>query len=80
MDGSCSHLAGPFPSEEYLLVVIDEYSSFPEVDVISSTSAKTVIPHLDMIFSRHGIHDVVKTDNGPPFNGYEFQTHFRFCF
>ena len=45
-------LAGPFPSGEYLLVVIDEYSRFPEVGVISSTSAKTVIPHLDMIFSR----------------------------
>ena len=26
-------LAGPFPSGEYLLVVIDEYSRFPEVDV-----------------------------------------------
>ena len=33
-------LAGPFPSGEYLLVVIDEYSWFPEVDVISSTSAE----------------------------------------
>ena len=39
-----------------------------------STSTKTVIPHLDMIFSRHGIPDVVKTDNGPPFNGNQFQT------
>ena len=67
-------LAGPFPLGEYLLVVIDEYSRFPEVDVISSTSAKTVIPHLDMIFSRHGIPDLVKTDNGPPFNGNQFQT------
>ena len=36
-------LAGPFPSGEYLLVITDEYSRFPEV-VISSTSAKTVIP------------------------------------
>ena len=67
-------LAGPFPSGEYLLVVIDEYNRFPEVDAISSTSAKIVIPHLDMIFSRHGIPDVVKTDNGPPFSGNEFQT------
>ena len=67
-------LAGPFPSGEYLLVVIDEYSRFPEVEVISSTSAKTVIPHLHMVFSRHGIPDVVKTDNGLPFSGNEFQT------
>ena len=66
--------SGPFPSEEYLLVVTDEYRRFPEVNVISSTSAKTVIPHLDMIVSRHGVPAVVKTDNGPPFNGNEFRT------
>ena len=70
MDRSCSR---PLQVPSHL-VVTDEYSRFPEVDVISSTSAKTVIPHLDMIFSRHGIPDVVKTDNGPPFNGNEFQT------
>ena len=68
------NLTGPFPSGEYILVITDEYSRFPEVDVISSTSAKTVIPYLDMIFSCHGIPDVVKTDNGLPFNGNEFQT------
>ena len=28
----------------------------------ASASAKTVIPHLDVIFSRHGIPDVVKID------------------
>ena len=67
-------LADPFSSGEYLVVVTDEYRRSPEVNVISSTSAKTVIAHLDMIFSRHGIPDVVKTDNGPPFNGNEFQT------
>ena len=33
-------LAGPFPSGEYPLVVIDDYSWFPEVDVISSTAAE----------------------------------------
>jgi hypothetical protein len=65
--------AGPFPSGDYLLVVVDEYSRFPEVDVVSSTSARTVIPHLDSIFARHGIPAIVKTDNGPPFNGNEFR-------
>ena len=34
------NLAGPLPSGEYLLVVIDEYSCFPEVGVISFTSAE----------------------------------------
>lgn len=63
---------GPFPSGELLLVAIDEYSRFPEVEILHSTTAKAVIPKLDSIFSRQGIPDVVKSDNGPPFNSCEF--------
>ena len=63
---------GPFPSGELLLVLIDEYSRFPEVEIVHSTSAMATIPKLDGIFSRQGIPDVVKSDNGPPFNSDEF--------
>ena len=63
---------GPFPSGDYLLVVIDEYSCFPEVEIVKSTSAKSVILRLDTIFARQGIPDELKTDNGPPLNGVEF--------
>ena len=71
--------AGPFPTGDYLLVVIDEYSRFPEVKIVPSTSAKAVLPKLEAIFSRQGIPTKVKTDNGPPFNGYEF-TNFMSIF
>ena len=64
---------GPFPSGEYLLVVVDEYSRFPEVEIVTSTAATTVIPKLDKIFSCLGIPAVAKTDNGPPFNGQAFK-------
>ena len=64
--------AGPFPSGQYLLVAIDEYSRFPEVEIISSTAAKVVIPKLNSIFVRQGFPNIVKTDNGPPFQGTEF--------
>lgn len=30
-------------------------------------------PKLDAIFARQGIPDVLKSDNGPPFNGHEFK-------
>ena len=63
---------GPFPSGEMALVVIDEYSRYPEVEFVSSTSIRAVAPKLDKIFSTHGIPEVVKSDNGPPFNGKEF--------
>ena len=37
---------GPLPTGEYLLVVIDIYSRFPEVEIVRSTKASTVIPKL----------------------------------
>ncbi|XP_033122517.1 uncharacterized protein K02A2.6-like, partial [Anneissia japonica] len=80
-DSKWSHLAadfyGPLPSGEHLLVVIDEYSRFPEVEIVRSLAAKTVIPVLDKLFSSRGIPDKFKTDNGPPFNGDEFKAFAR---
>ena len=63
---------GPFPGGEYLLVVIDAYSRFPEVEIVSSTSSKVTIPKLERIFATHGLPQFVKSDNGPPFPGHEF--------
>jgi transposase InsO family protein len=42
---------------------------------MNSTSDKTLIPKLDVIFARHGIPHTFKSDNGPPFNGNEFKTY-----
>ena len=60
---------------QYLVVVIDTYSQFPEVEIVNSTEAKTCIPKLDTILARYGIPSKIKTDNGPPFNGKEFETY-----
>ena len=64
---------GPFPNGDYLLVVTDDFSRYPEVEIIKSTSAKSVIPHLDSIFARQGIPEIVRTDNSTPFNSESFQ-------
>ena len=64
---------GPYPSGHYCLVIIDEYSQLLVVEIVKSTSAKTVIPVLDKVFSTFGIHEVLKTDNGPPFNSHEMR-------
>ena len=66
---------GPLPSGEYLLVVIDRYSRYPEVEIIRSTKAAVVIPKLDKIFAMHDIPSVVKVDNGPPFNSDDFERY-----
>ena len=35
---------GPFPTGEYLLVTIDAYSRFPEVEIVQSTQLKQQFP------------------------------------
>ena len=68
---------GPFPTGEYLLVVIDAYSRFPEVDTVRSTSAAAIIPKLDRIFATHGIPVILRSDNGPPFSSHEIKTYMK---
>ena len=66
---------GPLPSGEMLLVVIDQYSRFPEVEILRSTAASATIPKLDSIFARHGYPVKVRTDNGPPWNSIEIDNY-----
>lgn len=58
---------------ETLLVVVDDYSRFPIVEIVTTTSAGATIPKLHNIFATFGVPRVVKSDNGPPFNGSEFK-------
>ena len=60
------------PNQEYLLLITDDYSRYPVVEIVKSTSAATVIPKLDKVFSEFGVPDVVRSDNGPPFKSKEF--------
>lgn len=56
-----------------LLVVIDAYSRFPEVEIVTSTSAKSTIPKLEGIFARHGIPEILISDDGPPFSSSDIR-------
>ena len=69
---------GPLPSGEYVLVVIDEYSRFADIDFMTSTSAKATIPKIDRIFSSYGIPLHLKSDNGAPFNSDMFSDYCKF--
>lgn len=64
------------------LVMIDEYTRYPEVEFTNSIGAWAVIPHIDRVFSTHGFPDSVKTDGGPPFNGtgsHEYQLYMKWA-
>ena len=66
-------LLGPYPGGEYLFVVIDYYSRYPEVEIIKSTTSTTIIQRLMRIFASHGLPLEVTTDNGPQFVSEEFK-------
>ena len=77
-----SDFKGPLPGGEYLFVVVDEYSRYPEVEIVKSTASKNVLPSIDRIFSTHGFPETFKTDGGPPFNGddsHSFQTYLKWA-
>ena len=62
---------GPTADGCFLLVVIDNLSRYPEVEVVRGTGGEENIEAFDNIFTRHGYCKTLKTDNGPPFNGKE---------
>ena len=60
------------PNSEYLLVITDDYSRYPIVEIITSTAAKVVIPVIDKVFAEFGVPHVLKSDNGSPFQSDDF--------
>lgn len=50
---------------------------FPELVSLGSTSASAVIAAIKICFARHGIPDVVRTDNGAQFSRQEFKNFAR---
>ena len=64
---------GPIHTGEYLLVVICKQSWWAEVEFVTTTGARAVVPKLDKVFASLGIPEAAASDNGPPFNGQEFE-------
>ena len=60
-----------FKRATYLLVV-DYCSIYVEIAKLDETTSSDVILHLRSIFARHGIPEVVVSDNGPQYAGHEF--------
>nr|XP_029716993.1 uncharacterized protein K02A2.6-like [Aedes albopictus] len=60
----------------HLLVVVDYFSRYPEVETMTTTTAKNTIYKLRIIFARFGFPEELVCDNGPPFTSDEFVT---FC-
>ena len=50
--------------EKDYLVIVDAFSSYPEVIPLSSQSSNAVINEMKATFARHAIPDIVHSDNG----------------
>ena len=68
--------AGPFLNCMYLIVV-DAFTKWPEVKIMSSTSSTKTIEALRDIFATHGLPAQLVSDNGPQFASEEFTTFLR---
>uniref|UniRef100_A0A1B8Y8I2 Gypsy retrotransposon integrase-like protein 1 n=1 Tax=Xenopus tropicalis TaxID=8364 RepID=A0A1B8Y8I2_XENTR len=60
-------------NEKDFLITVDYYSNFWEVDYLQDTRSKTVIKKLKAHFSRHGIPDILFSDNAAQFTSEEFK-------
>ena len=61
-----------FNKQTYLLIV-DYFSRFPIVKLLSSTTSMDVINHLKSAFAQHGIPQILLSDNGPQFSASQFK-------
>ncbi|MES9880447.1 MAG: RNase H-like domain-containing protein [Sedimenticola sp.] len=69
-------LMGPLPTGESILVVIDYFSRFPEVEIMKSTTSNAIIQRLMRIFATHGLPDQITTDNAPNMVSDEMEKFF----
>ena len=57
---------------ERYLVVVDYFSRYPESIRMTTTTSAAIIAALKSVFSRHGIPEAVRSDNGPQYASQEF--------
>lgn len=64
---------GPLDSGQYVLVVVDYYSRYFEVEITKDTTSKKVIESLERMFLTHGLPRSLTSDNAAQFRSEEFE-------
>lgn len=67
---------GPLPSSHHLFVIVDYYSRFVEVEIMTKIDSLKAIERLKIIFARFGFPLSITADNGRQFIGHDFK---QFC-
>ena len=63
----------PIPRGNHLLVVVDNYSRWPEVILLKKTDAAHVTKAVEVMFQTHGLPLIVRSDHEPPFSSARFE-------
>lgn len=64
---------GPLPSGHHILVVVDYYTRFFEVEIMKSIDARETIKRLRVMFTRFGFPSTITMDNGKQLIGTELK-------
>ncbi|CAK1601387.1 unnamed protein product [Parnassius mnemosyne] len=72
-------LMEPLPSNEYLLVVVDYYSRYKEVNNYKNITSLQIIKMVKEMFSRLGYPISITADNGKQFVSEEFRSFCKEC-
>ena len=70
-------ICGPFPSGEYIAVLTDYYSRWPEAKILKSVTSATILKWLSHVFAQHGYPEELKSDNASYFTSTEFKDTLR---
>lgn len=68
-------LLGPLTSGQYVLVVVDYFSRYYEIEITKDITSEKIIDALEGMFCRHGIPYQITSDNGPQFKSKLFEDY-----
>ena len=66
---------GSFLCGTYCLLFVDDYSRYPVVQFVTSTSEPATIPKFEKVFTQFGIPEEAKSDNGSSFQSEKFRSY-----
>lgn len=59
------------------LIIVDSFSNYIDIVLMNNTTARSLIKVLEDKFAIYGLFHEIVTDNGPPFNSWEFEKYCR---
>ena len=58
-----------------MFILIDDYSKWVEFFIVNNTNLNSITNKLNDCFSRFSVPCIIVSDNGPPFNSYQFKSY-----